>query len=75
MTDLAERLLCGNIDIVQNMCDSFQADFTPLMYATYYGHSGLVRTLCESKCDINLQGSVSTFDLQCFRFRLHFETD
>ncbi len=28
------------------------------MYAAYYGHAGVVRALCDAKCDINLQGSV-----------------
>ena len=46
--------------IYGNHGDIFQADFTPLMFASYWGHNEVAEALIKAKCELNSQGSVSS---------------
>jgi hypothetical protein len=43
-----------------------QADFTPLMFCGYHGHTEIAKALIQAGCDKNAQGSVSLFPFLLF---------
>ena len=56
------------IDIVMVFINDFekhfQADFTPLMFATYHGHSKLVECLIDSGANVNERDRVGLIDIE-----------
>ncbi|XP_074657109.1 uncharacterized protein LOC141910278 [Tubulanus polymorphus] len=58
LSEIVQQLLDAGCDINMKSSSEGEADFTPLMFAAYHGHTDTVRVLLNHhECHINSQGS------------------
>ncbi|XP_013400293.1 ankycorbin-like [Lingula anatina] len=54
---IAAMLIDAGCDVDLKSSDEGEADFTPLMFASYHGHPGVAQALIDAKCDATTQGT------------------
>ncbi|CAH1774224.1 unnamed protein product [Owenia fusiformis] len=57
LNHIITALVEAGCEIDQYSKDEFEGEFTPLMFAAYHGHPGVIKSLLEEDCDIYAQGT------------------